>query len=223
MPIRINLLAEAQAAEELRRHDPVKRAIFFGALAAAALLVWSSYVQLETMLAQKAVTDRQTEIQSRTNQFDRVLSDQKKVADAKQQTVALQTLAGSRFLEGNLLNALQKINVSNVQLMRIQVNQNYVSAPATPARKNGDRTIPGSPRSVTERITVTLTAQDSSPNPGDQVNKFKDAVASQSYFKTMLNPTNGVQLVNLSSPQTGTDGKPYVMFILECNFMEQTR
>ena len=30
MPIRINLLAEAQAAEEMRRKDPVKRAVWIG-------------------------------------------------------------------------------------------------------------------------------------------------------------------------------------------------
>ena len=31
MPIRINLLAESQAAEEFRRHDPVKRVIYVAA------------------------------------------------------------------------------------------------------------------------------------------------------------------------------------------------
>ena len=51
MPIRINLLAEAQALEEMRRKDPVKRA----ALAAGALvclaLVYSSYLQLRAGIA----------------------------------------------------------------------------------------------------------------------------------------------------------------------------
>ena len=75
MPIRINLLAEAKAAEELRRHDPVKRVIFVGALAVAVTLVWSSSLQLETMLSKKEVTDRQTEIAARTNEFQRVLTD----------------------------------------------------------------------------------------------------------------------------------------------------
>ena len=76
---------------------------------------------------------------------------------------------------------------------------------------------------MTEKIVVSLDARDSSANPGDQVNKFKDAVANQPYFKAALNKTNGVQLVNLSAPQIGTDGKPFVMFTLECNFPEHTR
>ena len=32
MPIRLNLLAEAQAAEDLRRRDPVKRALWLARL-----------------------------------------------------------------------------------------------------------------------------------------------------------------------------------------------
>ncbi len=36
MPIRLNLLAEAQAAEEMRRRDPVKRALWLAGLIIAA-------------------------------------------------------------------------------------------------------------------------------------------------------------------------------------------
>ena len=109
MPIRINLLAEAKAAEELRRHDPVKRMIFCGAFLVALTLVWSSSLQLEAMLAKKEVSDRQTEIQTRTNEFQHVLSDQKKIADVKEKLEALKKMTNSRFLQGNLLNALQQI------------------------------------------------------------------------------------------------------------------
>jgi len=38
MPIRINLLAESQALEEMRRRDPVKRAIWVGVLVVSLLL-----------------------------------------------------------------------------------------------------------------------------------------------------------------------------------------
>ena len=37
MPIRINLLAESLAEEDLRRRDPVKRAIIIGALLVAVI------------------------------------------------------------------------------------------------------------------------------------------------------------------------------------------
>ena len=222
MPIRINLLAEAKAAEELRRHDPVKRVIFIGALAVAVTLVWSSSLQLETMLAKKEVSDRQMEIAARTNEFQHVLLEQKKTATANEKLMALKKMTNSRFLEGNLLNALQQVTVDGVRLTRLKVDQDYLYTAGTASQTTKSGVITGRPGTITEKIIVWLDARDSSANPGDQVNKFKEAVANQSYFKTMLNKTNGVQLINLSAPQA-IDGKPCVLFSLKCNFPEHTR
>ncbi len=223
MPIRINLLAEAKMVEELRRHDPVKRVIIGGALAVAGMLVWSSSLQLETMLAKKDVSDKQMEIATRTNEFQHVLVDQKRIATAKDKLAALKKMTNSRFLEGNLLNALQQVSVDGVRLMRLKVDQDYVVVAGTKAQTTKKGVITGRPDMITEKIVVWLDARDSSANPGDQVNKFKEAVANQSYFKAMLNKTNGVQLVNLSAPQGGNDTKPYVLFTLKCFYPEYTR
>jgi hypothetical protein len=223
MPIRINLLAEAKAAEELRRHDPVKRVIFVGALVVACTLVWSSSLQLESMLSKKVVSDRQTEIAARTNEFQRVLTEQKKTGAAKEKLTALKKMTNSRFLQGNLLNALQQITVDGVQLTRLKVDQDYFYTAGTPSQTNKNGIILGRPSTITEKIVVWLDARDASSSPGDQVNKFKEAVANQSYFKTSLNKTNGVQLTNLSAPQAGFDGKPCVLFTLKCNFPECAR
>jgi hypothetical protein len=223
MPIRINLLAEAKAAEELRRHDPVKRVIFCGAFLVALALVWSSSLLLESMLAKKAVTDRQTEIEVRTNEYQHVIISQRQIAEVKQKLEAVNTLINSRFLQANLLNALQQVYVENVRLMRLRVAQNYSYKEGTPAKTGPNGVTSGRAGTVTEKIVVSLDARDSSANPGDQVNKMKDAVANQPYFKAALNKTNGVQLINLSAPQTGSEGKPYVQFTLECVFPEVSR
>ena len=224
MPIRINLLAETQAMEELRRHDPVKRVIFCGAFLVALMLVWSSSLQLESMLAKKEVSDRQTQIQAHTNEFTRVTSDQKQMAAVGGKLSALTKMKNSRFLQGNLLNALQQINVDGVRLMRISVAQSYALTPGSPPQNEGDHVTPGRPGTVQEKIVVSLDARDSSANPGDQVNIFKDAVAQQPYFKETLNKTNGVHLANqISALQVGTDGKPFVTFTLECNLPEYKR
>jgi hypothetical protein len=223
MPIRINLLAEAKAAEELRRHDPVKRVIFVGALLVAMTLVWSSSLQLENMMSKNEVTDKQTEIAARTNEFQHVLTDQKKIAMAKDKLTALKKMTNSRFLQGNLLNALQQVSVDGVRLTRLKVDQDYVYTGGTPNQTNRNGVILGRPATITEKVVVWFDARDSSANPGDQVNKFKEAVASQSYFKASLNKTNGVQLVNLSAPQVGVDGKPCVLFTLKCNYPECPR
>jgi hypothetical protein len=223
MPIRINLLAEAQIAEDLRRRDPVKLAIYLGAFLIVLALVWSSSLQLEAMIAKKDLAQIQTEITTHTNDYQRVVASQIKIAGARKKLAALQQLTASRFLQGSLLNALQQVTVGGVQLTRIRVDQSYFNMEGTPDQTNNSHVTLGRPGTTTEKIHVALDARDSSANPGDQVNKFKDAVAGQSFFKTMLNKTNGVQLIGLSPPQNGSDGKPYVLFTLECTFPEQTR
>ena len=98
--------------------------------------------------------------------------------------------------------------------MRVRMDQSYSSEPAVANKTNNNHVILGHPAATTEKIVVSLDARDISASPGDQVNKFKEALASQPYFKDILSKTNGVQLTSLSPPQNGPDGKPYVLFTL---------
>lgn len=224
MAIRINLLAEAQAAEELRRRDPVKRAIFAGVSVVVLALVWSGMVEINQVLAKGRFTAVQTAIVAQNNKYNDVLANLNKVAAAKAKLDALQKFATSRFLQGNLLNALQQTTVDGVALSRFTVQQSYLLTEGTAAQTNADHVIPGRPSTVKERIVLTIDALDSSANPGDQVDKFKQAIAKQSYFQTALDKTNGIRLANPpSAPQNGPDGTPYVSFTLECHYSEQTR
>jgi hypothetical protein len=212
MPIRINLLAEAQAAEDLRRRDPVKRLIAVGVLAVAAMLVWGSALQLKVMLANRDLTSAQYLIDTSTNQYQMAINDNNQIAAAKAKILALKKLTNARLLQGSLLNALQKVSVDNVQLTQIRVDQEFI-----PISQRGK------PDAIMEKAVVILDARDSSANPGDQVAKFKAALAAQPYFKEMLDPTNGIRLSDESAPQQGNDGKNYVAFSLECYFPDKTR
>jgi hypothetical protein len=132
-------------------------------------------------------------------------------------------LQSARFLQGNLLDALQHATVEGVQMTRLRVDQAHIFKEGSMAQTNGDLVTAGKPATVKETIVVHLDARDYSANPGDQVNKFKEAIARQAYFQAMLNKTNGVQLANPpSAPQTDT-GKPYVMFTLDCRYPEVIR
>jgi hypothetical protein len=223
MPIRINLLAEAQAAEDLRRRDPIKRVIFWGVLVVTLMLAWWSWLQLRVMVANQHLSQVQAEIQSHTNAFQVVLVGQRKITEAKQNLAALQKLTRSRFLQGDLLEALQHATVSGVQLMRLRVDQTYIAAEATAAQTNDTIIKPGRTGTVSESIVVSLDARDFSGSLGDQVNKFKDIISQDPYLKAELDKTNGVRLTNLSPPQVGPDGKPSVLFTLQCKYPDQTR
>jgi hypothetical protein len=218
MPIRINLLAEAQAAEDLRRRDPVKRIVVGGILLLAILGVWSSTVQLNVMLANRELGQAQFQIDSHKSDYGTAVTNNEKIAAIQLKISALNKMANCRMLQGNLLNALQKVNVDNVQLTGIKVDQSY--------SQSGGGKGPGgivTKAAITERTVVTLSARDSSSNPGDQVGKFMQALARQAYFQDMLVKTNGVLLTDESSPQLDQSGRNYVLFTVECLFPDQKR
>ena len=147
----------------------------------------------------------------------------KKISDTRDKLGALQQLSDGRFLQGNLLNALQQITVTGVQMTRLRVDQNYIVKAGSPGQTNQFGVIPGKPPVATERIVLSLDAKDYSANPGDQVNKFKGAITTQAYFASALDKTNGVRLASLSSPQTGPDGRMFVLFTVECRYPDQNR
>lgn len=224
MPIRLNLLAEAQAQEDLRRRDPAKRAIWLGVAAVGAVLAWCASVQMHMFVARAEVSRLDSLLNARTNEYSVVMNNQKQLTDIKQKAAALHQLATNRFLQGSMLNALQQTVLDEVQLRRLRSEQAYVFTPGSKASTNSSqKVVPGKPATAKERVVVTLEALDSGHNAGDQVSKFKQLVADSPYLKTLLGQTNEVRLVSLSPPAAVPGGKPAVAFTLECRLPEKTR
>src|SRR6267378_5181522 len=107
MPIRLNLLAEAQEAEEMRRKDPVKRTIWVGAFLVALMLAWSSTLQFKTMVASNEATRLEAQMNSNSNSYKVVLDDLKRKDELQGKVLSLCQMSSNRFLQANLLNALQ--------------------------------------------------------------------------------------------------------------------
>jgi hypothetical protein len=224
MPIRLNLLAEAKVAEEMRRKDPVKRALYLAALLVAAGLVWASSLKLNTIVVNKDLSTILAEMNQATNEYQQVISKQKQIADMTQKLVALHALTTNRFLTGNLLNALQQTTVEDVQLVRLKLEQQFIHVAGTKARTNSNKVVPGTPPKVTEKTTLVLDGADSSIRPGDQVAKVREAISSFSYFQEHLDRANPVTWQGSSAPLISPDtGRPTVSFTLICKYPEQTR
>lgn len=225
MPIRINLLAEAQALEEQRRRDPVKRAIWAGVLIGVLILVFSSYLQLKAMIAKSEVNQLESQIQTHTNEYQVVLDHRKKLSDYNLKLAALNQLAINRFLNGTMLDALQHATLEDVQLVRIKTDHTYTLVEEVKAKTNSTgRATGGKPATITEKILLTLDAKDTSSPPGERLLKFQAVVADNPYFRQYLGKTNEVKLNNVGTPQPpGPDGKAFLPFSLECRYPEKTR
>jgi hypothetical protein len=220
MPIRINLLAETVAAENMRRRDPVKRVLLFGGLLVLIMLVWSSYLWLKIGMSKGDLSQVQATIEKQSKDYQMVLENLKKMDTIQAHLDALEKLRTNRFLQGNLLNALQRVTVRDVQLTRISLTQNYVKQEA---KKPEPGKLPGPPSVSTEQATLLLDLKDASANPGDGVNKFKDALTAEPFLQSVLDVTNGVRLSGLYGVQKTPDGRTYEIFTLQCRFTDVPR
>src|SRR2546425_1570668 len=120
MPIRINLLAEAQAAEELRRKDPVKRAILAGSLLVVLVLFWISSLQIKIITAKSGLKDLQLKWNSIDKSYQEAVESKRKSIEVDGKLAALQQLKTNRFLWGTCLNAFQQTlsGADDVQVVR---------------------------------------------------------------------------------------------------------
>ena len=226
MPIRLNLLAEARALEEARRRDPVKRGIWIGGLLVTLMLVWSSSVQVKTMIAKRGLSQVENQIGARTNKYRVVQDNQRKVDEIRNKLTSLHQLTANRFQQGTFLNALQQTTVEEVQLTRVKVEQIYFSTEETKPKTNSEGQVTlGKPPTARESISVTLVAKDSGAVPGDQIKRFKEVVSTNMFFQIQLGRTNAARLafVGTPTPPAQGDSKPFLPFTMECKFPEKTR
>ncbi|MCS7338012.1 MAG: hypothetical protein NZ739_07210 [Verrucomicrobiae bacterium] len=224
MPIRLNLLAEQQLAEELRRRDPVKRAVLVGLVLVGLMLLWASWLQVAIQRKKRELRGLQYTIKAQTNLYQEVLLKQEKLKDAHARLVALHQLATNRFLWGTVLNALQQTVVDDVQLIEFKGEQTYRYTEATKPSVVSGKTVPGKPATATEQIVLVLRAKDTGPGEGDAMLHYMETLGNFPYFQQLLGKAAKFQLASRESPQEDPEtGRPAVRFTLECRLPERTR
>ena len=232
MPIRINLLAEQQAADELRRRDPVKRATWVGGLLVGVLAVWSGYLQVRLMAATSEVNRYEAEWKKLESDYKKVSANMEAAAEAERKWAALQALAKNRFLWANPLNALQfvMVTVDEVQITALKTSQTYtITDPVKPSTNAVGIVSRGKPGTSREKVSFTLDgrdtskeAKDPSKRSTDGVFKLQEAINNYPYFKTNVVRS---QLITRSpfQPDLNNPTKSFSTFTLGCEFPENTR
>jgi hypothetical protein len=129
MPIRINLLAEHQAAEEARRKDPVMRTVYAGVALLILTIVWILWYQHRINVAKAELAQLAPKYALADATMKEINNKKRAVLDAEQRVKSLQRYATDRLLWGTFLKALQEVSVDNVRLMSARVEQKYTFAP----------------------------------------------------------------------------------------------
>jgi len=221
MPIRINLLAETQSAEEARRRDPVKRVMWVCAALVAAMLAWSGMLFLKVRTAQQEVQNQESRWKQNEAAFKLITDAQKQLVETQRKLDSLIRYSTNRFLWAPVLNGLQQAAVpmvEEIQLEQLRGTQVFDTV-ATPS---ADKKAPAK-SSVAERITLLLRARDFGNPTEANYNKFKAVLNNQTYLKTLLPKSDGVRLYGaIVGPQAdpSNPNRTYYTFALECRFSE---
>ena len=224
MPIRINLLAEAQALEELRRRDPAKRAIWVAGVVIAGVLCWSCVLWSRCWALGSTLDRFAKDSDGLAKQYATVTENQKRLFEAESKLEALNRYSSNRFLQANVLDSLMHLPpdvVSTIQITHMKTEQGFdVTAPTKGSTGEDGKKLPGKPGTSTEKNRLVLDAKDTSQNPGDeQIAKFIGALAATPYFKAHKITTNNIQMRITGNLMVDADtGKPYIPFNLECAY-----
>ncbi len=199
MPIRINLMAEAQVAEEMRRQDPVKRAIWICSFLIILVLLWIAKVQMDIAFENSRLKDIDTQWTAKKDKYAAVTNNQAKIGEITRRLTALEDLSTNRFLWGNVLNALQRTVVDQVQVTRIVGAQTVNQEDGQVVGSGANKKI--LPPTAVEKINLTIDAKDLNPSVNTYAS-YKNKLSNFEFFLKHLGRRDGFVMEGMLSPLT---------------------
>jgi hypothetical protein len=227
MPIRINLLAEAQAAEDQRRRDPVKRGIWIGGFLVCLVLLWCGKLQFDIWREGMTRTRMEGDWAIKEPKYKALVATVEKTDRLNALLNGLNRYTTNRFLWANLLNGIQHSMIDDIQVTRIRGEQAFDIANAENSTNNTPNgpVITHKPSASTERIRLAIEARDFN-NQNQTWTKYKEALAKDAYFKRHLKQGEGFVLEGTQSAPTRDPFDPlheYVSFSLVTHLPEVKR
>jgi len=222
--IRINLLAEALAEEELRRKDPVKRAYIAAGLLVGLTVGWLLYAQKQTTKAVDTAAALQLQWTKLRPRYADVTNNRVRTREIDAVVLpSLNRLSTNRFLWSHVLDALQYCMITNIEVTELIGRHSY-SNKSYSVDVFG-RAISGPPRvtSVTEIVTLTLSCHDLAPDALLNHITFMEYLVSDRFFKERLRkPTPYVPGVKTPGDPANPKKSPGT-FSFTCYFTPLTR
>jgi hypothetical protein len=125
MPIRINLLAEQQEAEEARRRDPVKRGLWVGCSVVALTVLFSISLQFRLNSARTSLAVDLDRLESMEPEAKEVRGEWQRIAEIEKRSENLLRYSTNRFFWAMALDSLQRLKVDAVRIVAIASAQSY--------------------------------------------------------------------------------------------------
>ncbi len=229
--VRINFLAEAQEAVELRRRDPVRRAAYVAGAVVVGVLAWAAGIGWQTWTVRADARRLESRLQSLQSGSDKSLQSVREATALQNTLDNLQRQGASRFYCAPVLSALQHLDVDGVQFQRVQVERSLIeetppkSATPAPAGGGGQATAPQKPAKpkpiIKERMVLTIVGRNYLDSRN--LNRLTESLARSPFFRERLRAEQGVLLKGLQSRQVDPSNpdRTFEFFTIECTFADR--
>lgn len=232
--VRINLLAEAREAAEMRRSDPVRRAAYVAVAAVVAVLLWAGCIGWQTWTVRKDARQLENRLQSLQSGSNKSLQDAREAAELQSTLDNLVRQGSTRFLYAPVLDALQHLDVEGIQLQRVQLERSILEetppksaapAPRAPASGGGrttEATKPAKPKPIIkERVVLTIVGRNYLDS--GNLSRLANAISQSPFFRERLRAEQGVLLKGLQSRQVdpSNSDRTFEFFTIECTFTDR--
>ncbi|MGA2543625.1 MAG: hypothetical protein ABSG78_18915 [Verrucomicrobiota bacterium] len=199
MPIRINLMAEAQAAEEARRRNPVKLGIWIAGFCVALVGLWIAKVQMDIYFAKMDLNSLNAQWKAAEEKYNSVTNEEARIAVIQGKIAALDHLQTNRFLWGPVLNALQQTVVDPIQVTHIWGLQTYEAEPNKSIGAGATmKTIPG--MANFEKVKLFIAGKDYSP-AAEGYKKYEDTLNHYDFFAKIMGGRDGFTIDGAPGPK----------------------
>jgi hypothetical protein len=219
MPIRINLMAEAQALEEARRRNPVKLGIWIAGFFVAVVMLWIAKLQLDIYFAKNEWGTLNSQWRAAEDKYNNVTNQEARIEGIKEKIAALDHLKTNRFLWGPVLNALQQTVVDQIQVTRVWGAQTFEhEAPRSIGSGASLKTIPGTVNF--EKVKLSIAGKDYSPT-AEGYKKYEDTLNHFDFFAKRMNGHDGFTIEGAPSariPESPGSSREYRTFTLTNTF-----
>jgi hypothetical protein len=181
-------MAEAQAAEEARRRNPVKLGIWVAGFCIVVVGAWIANNQFAISNANSTLTRLTDTWNYEKKQYDLVTTNKEMIAKVDGKLAALDRLSTNRFLWGNVLNALQTTVVDHVTVVHIRGDQTYTTQDSSFIGSGSTKKMVSG--GVIESIKLAIDGRDLDPaNAG--YSKYKDRLSNFPFFVQKLGSHDG--------------------------------
>jgi hypothetical protein len=217
-------MAEAQALEEARLHNPVKLGVWIAGFFVALMGLWIAKVQIDIYFANNTLAILNATWNAYETNYKNATNQQVLIAATEARIAALDHLQTNRFLWGPVLNALQYTVVTQVTVTRIWGVQTYEhEANKTIGAGASQKTIYGSANF--EKVRLSISGRDYSPS-GEGYKNYEDALNHYDFFAKMMGGREGFTIEGAPGPKFADapgSSREYRAFTLTNQFPEIRR